>query len=219
MNILAFTDFHGNQNAYGKAKQLIVADEPDLVIVAGDVTNYDVNRAKQFLSELGNAGRPVYFVPGNMDNIELGAWSGSERVHGIHGHCDYLEDITLIGLGGSPHGPFSTPFEYSENGATELLENAMKSYHGGKLVLVSHCPPKGTKIDRVFSGAHVGSVAVRRFVEKTQPLLVVSGHIHEAQGTDAIGLSTLVNTGPAQRGDYAKITLQEEVMVEFARLL
>ena len=219
VNILAFTDFHGDRNACSRAKQQIAADEPDLVIVAGDVTNYDVNRAKQFLSELGNTGLPVYFVPGNMDSIELGTWSGNEMVHSIHGRCDYLQDIALIGLGGSPHGPFSTPFEYSENKAAELLDKAMKTYHGGKLILVSHCPPKDTKIDRVLSGAHVGSGAVRRFVEKTQPLLVVSGHIHEAQGTDAIGSSTLVNTGPAQRGDYAKITLKEEVMVEFARLL
>ena len=218
MNILAFTDFHGNHEAYGRAKQVIAAEKPDFVIVAGDVINYDTSRAKQSLLDLANAGRPIYFVPGNMDSIELGAWSGSQNVHGLHGRCEYRENIALLGIGGSPRGPFTTPFEFGEEEAAELLEKAVKGYHGGKLILVSHCPPKDTKIDRVVSGVHAGSASVRRFVEKTQPILTVSGHIHEAQGTDTIGSSTLVNTGAAERGHFARISLNDRASVEFAKL-
>jgi Icc-related predicted phosphoesterase len=218
MKILAFTDFHGNQEAYQRAEEVIAAEKPELVIVAGDITNYDLKRAKQLLSDLANAGRPVYFVPGNMDNTELGKWPGNENVHALHGRCEHAEGIALIGLGASPHGPFSTPFEYSEEEAAELLTEAMKGYHGGMLILVSHCPPKDTKVDRVSSGEHAGSTSVRKFVEKTQPLLVVSGHIHEAQGADTIGSSTLVNTGPARQGHFAEITLDDKATVKFAKL-
>ena len=182
------------------------------------MTNYDAKRAKQFLHVLAGAGAPVYFVPGNMDSVELRDWPGDEDVHALHGRCEYRGSLALIGVGGSPHGPFRSPFEYDENEAALLLEKAVKSYSGGNLILLSHCPPKDTKIDLAFTGEHAGSLAVRRFVEKVQPVLVVSGHIHEAQGIDAIRNSTLVNTGPAQRGNFAEIVLNNGVKVDFARL-
>jgi hypothetical protein len=219
MNILAFTDFHGNQEAYEKAKQIIALQKPDFAIVAGDIINYDSQRAKQLLSDLASAGRPIYYVPGNMDNAELGSWTGGGNLRGLHGRCENLENVSLIGLGGSPHGPFRTVFEYSEEEAAELLEKAMRDYRGRKLILVTHCPPKNTKVDRVSSGEHAGSISVRRFIEKAQPQLVISGHIHEAQGVDKIGKSTLVNTGPARSGDFAKIAMADDVTVSFAKLI
>lgn len=167
---------------------------------------------------MARAGAPVYFVPGNMDNAELRDWPGDEGVHALHGRCEYEENVALVGLGGSPRGPFRSPFEYGEGEAALLLEKAVKNYHEGKLILLSHCPPKDTKIDLAFNVEHAGSVAVRRFVEKIHPILVVSGHIHEAQGTDTIGTSTLVNTGPAQRGNFVRIGLNDKLTVTFAKL-
>jgi Icc-related predicted phosphoesterase len=122
-------------------------------------------------------------------------------------------------LGGSPHGPFRTVFEYSEEEAETLFERAAKNCGGGLLILVSHCPPKNTKVDQVSSGEHVGSIAVRRFIEKAEPRLVVSGHVHESQGTDTIGSTTIVNTGPAQSGHYADITIKDKVTVKFPKLM
>jgi Icc-related predicted phosphoesterase len=53
-----------------------------------------------------------------------------------------------------------------------------------------HTPPYGTALDRaaldgkllegVPLDVHVGSVAVRRFIEERQPLLTMHGHVHEA---------------------------------------
>ena len=219
MRILAFTDFHGNQEAHRHAKELIANEKPDLVIVAGDIINYDSNRAEQLLLDLGTVGPPVYFVPGNMDGPELGGWAGGENVHALHCRCKNNEGVSLIGLGGSPHGPFRTAFEYSEEEAETRFEETAKNCDGGLLILVSHCPPKNTKVDKVSSGEHIGSIAVRRFVEKTKPTLVVSGHVHESQGTDTIGSTTIVNTGPAQSGHYAEITLRDKVEVKFPKLM
>ena len=218
MNILAFTDFHGNQEAYRKAREVIALQKPDFVIVAGDIINYDSQRAKQLLSDLESSGRPIYYVPGNMDDAELRSWTGDSNLRSLHGRCENLGKISLIGLGGSPQGPFRTVFEYSEEEAADLLEKAMNDYRGGKLILVSHCPPKNTKVDCAFNGEHAGSMSVRKFVEKVQPLLVISGHIHEAQGVDKIGKSTIVNTGPAKNGDFAKIAVGYDVTVTFAKL-
>jgi len=67
-------------------------------------------------------------------------------------------------------------------------------------VLVSHSPPHGTQCDLTASRQHVGSRAVRAFVEREQPALVLSGHIHESPRVssayhDRIGDTAVVNPG------------------------
>jgi Icc-related predicted phosphoesterase len=217
VRIIAFTDFHGDQEAFQRARQTVADEKPDVVLVAGDIANHDGQKAKRLLTYLGEAGSPVYFVPGNMDGVDLMAWSGSESVRGLHGRCEYWKNVGLIGLGGSPHGAFTTPIEYSEEEAAEVLGRAQRNYHGGNLILVSHCPPKDTKIDRVVIGQHIGSTSVREFVMRAQPILVVSGHVHEAQGEDKIGSTVLVNTGPAKNGKYAIISIDKSIVVNFVK--
>ena len=53
------------------------------------------------------------------------------------------------------------------------------------LILICHCPPKDTPLDRVRPNVHAGSTAVRAFIETYQPDYFLCGHIHEAAGTDA----------------------------------
>lgn len=57
-------------------------------------------------------------------------------------------------------------------------------------IMLFHTPPYQTKLDRanldgkmvdhVPLDVHVGSIAVRRFIESRQPLLTLHGHIHES---------------------------------------
>ena len=59
-----------------------------------------------------------------------------------------------------------------------------------RAVFLFHTPPYQTKLDRAALDGqatdhapldvHVGSVAVRRFIERGQPLLTLHGHIHES---------------------------------------
>lgn len=49
-----------------------------------------------------------------------------------------------------------------------------------KTIFVSHAPPYGTTLDVISNGAHVGSKAIREYIETNQPLISLSGHIHEA---------------------------------------
>jgi putative phosphoesterase len=219
VRIFAFTDFHGNQEALQRGRQTIAKEKPDLVLVAGDIVNHDVERAKRFLADLADAGSPVYFVPGNMDGVDLITWSGTESVRALHGQCETWQNVALIGLGGSPRGAFATPIEYSEEAGAEVLERALINYHGGNMILVSHCPPKETKADRVKIGQHIGSSSVRKFVEKMKPMIVVSGHVHEAQGVDRIGPTIVVNAGPARSGNYAIINMKKDVDVALAKFM
>jgi Icc-related predicted phosphoesterase len=67
-------------------------------------------------------------------------------------------------------------------------------------VLVTHSPPRGTHCDLTASRLHVGSRAIRAFVEAQQPAVVLSGHIHESPRVsskyqDRIGRTPVVNPG------------------------
>jgi Icc-related predicted phosphoesterase len=73
-----------------------------------------------------------------------------------------------------------------------------------------HCPPFNTKLDLApkldkklrpvyFFGQaeaeHVGSKAIRKFIEEHQPLLGLHGHIHESYASDHIGNTLVLNPG------------------------
>ena len=81
------------------------------------------------------------------------------------------------------------------------------------MILVTHQPAWGTNVDLQASMRHKGSRSVRSYIENHQPLLAVSGHIHEAYGTDQIGSTLLVNPGPFRNGRYAIIDINGDTAI------
>jgi len=82
----------------------------------------------------------------------------------------------------------------------EDLQNFIKLSNPKKTIYVIHAPPFNTKLDMITSGAHVGSRAIREFIEKEQPYLTLHGHIHESpqmSGSfiDKIGKTACINVG------------------------
>ena len=85
----------------------------------------------------------------------------------------------------------------------EDLEQLARMSDPKKTIYVLHDPPYGTALDTLWNGQHIGSMAVRRFIEQYQPPLVLSGHIHEAPKvsgriTDQIGDTVCVNPGQTE---------------------
>ena len=217
MRLLACADFHGSREAVEKVSDLALDEETDLIIVAGDIANNNLRTATEFLGILKNkTNLPTLFVPGNLDTKSLADWHDAS-VQSIHGRAYNCQGFVFLGLGGASRGPFYTPFEYDESEAASILDEAYRSVKEEKLILVSHCPPKNTSIDRTFSGVHAGSISVRRFMEKAEPILVICAHIHEGRGVDRIGETRLVNTGAAFQGYYATLRLDEELKIDLAR--
>jgi len=67
-------------------------------------------------------------------------------------------------------------------------------------IFVSHSPPRDTRCDLIGARRHVGSRALRQFIEHYQPPLVLTGHIHESPRVsqsyrDSIGRTVVVNPG------------------------
>ncbi len=84
-----------------------------------------------------------------------------------------------------------------------LAEAAFSVRRENPLVLVTHQPPRETMADRLVNGLHVGSESVRVFISKMQPVLCLTGHVHEGRSIDCIGRTRGVNPGPLWAGSYA----------------
>ena len=108
-----------------------------------------------------------------------------------------------------PHQLFSEEIRSieKENGAIETdLKNLKKLSEPKNTIYVIHAPPFNTKLDVITTGIHVGSMAVRQFVEKEQSLLTLHGHIHESpqmsgSWKDKIGKTTCINVGSSYPED------------------
>ena len=69
-----------------------------------------------------------------------------------------------------------------------------------KTVYVIHMPPARLGLDVCQSGETVGSEAVYRFIERTQPRLTVHGHIHESPARSGVWRAEVGETVCVQPG-------------------
>ncbi len=201
MKIIALTDIHGKTQAADRiADQLAAAD---LVLLPGDLTMFGKrDDAMRVVDAVGRHNPKILAVMGNCDCPEVEQFLVDENICIHRGH-KVIDGVVFAGLGGSLPCPVQTLNEWSEDQIAEHLDAALEGAPDDKpLVLVSHQPAHNTVTDLAGIGLHVGSTAVRGFIERRKPVICFSGHIHEAQGTDRIGASTLVNPGPFMDGRY-----------------
>lgn len=83
---------------------------------------------------------------------------------------------------------------------TDALDALPLPADASAAVVVTHSPPRETNCDQIGALEHVGSRAIRAFVERRQPRMVLSGHIHESPRVsssfhDRIGRTVVVNPG------------------------
>jgi Icc-related predicted phosphoesterase len=179
------------------------------VIISGDLTLADGTAVARRVVEAVRASNPAVLAQiGNMDRQEVDDWLSSEGIN-LHARGRELAPgVGVMGVGCSTFTPFGTPSEYSDEQLGLWLEEAWEQVkHLRHLLLVVHNPPADTVCDRLPNGTHVGSAAVRAFIERVQPDVCLTGHIHEAMGTDRIGRTVVVNPGAFSTGGYAVIRM------------
>ncbi|MBI4909727.1 MAG: metallophosphoesterase [Acidobacteria bacterium] len=189
MRLLVFSDIHND----AKALERLLAVEADYYFAAGDLVTWakGFDRMGGMLAQ--RAGR-VYVIPGNHESeSDIARLCEQHGLHNFHGRSLQTGGFQVAGLGYSNITPFHTPGEYGEPEMASRLE-PFAALH--PLILVCHCPPKGTPLDRAGEGQHFGSQAVREFIDRVQPEYFFCGHIHEAEGTQTqIGKTKCVNVG------------------------
>jgi Icc-related predicted phosphoesterase len=214
MRVLTLSDIHGDVDTLERI--LNRETDYDLILVLGDITDisYDdyVERAQEIIELLDSQGTFVKAIPGNMDNEEILELLIQNRIN-LHKDMFTLQDYDFVGFGGGKT-PFDTPFEPDDSERGQVLSTLLERTASPNRAVVSHHPPKNTRIDRTADGDQVGSDALRRLIEQEDIRIVFSGHIHEAAGEDRLGNTVMVNPGPVQEGKYAIVKMAEEIIVE-----
>ena len=207
MKIISFGDIHEDYSNLIPLRDEL--ENADLVIVTGDLTNFNGRKeAEKVIEEIMKYNKNILAQLGNLDQPEVNDYL-TERGINLHRNGFIRDDIGIFGVGGSNLTPFNTPTEFSEDEIeTFLLDGIAKVRNAKYKIMVPHMPPKDTKLDIISAGAHVGSQSVRDFILKYKPDISLSGHIHEARGSDTIGNTVVFNAGMFREGGYVIITKQ-----------
>lgn len=213
MNICVITDIHGKKSSLKKLFDSIDIREFNLLVCCGDITSFGGKKeTKEVLELLPNI--QFYTVFGNCDKSEVKDYIESEGIS-LHEKEVKVAGYSLGGFGGSNKSPFGTPSEYEE----DQIMAGLSKLSFENMILVTHVPPYGTKLDTIGGNKSIGSTSVRVIIEKMQPLVAVSGHVHESRAIDSIGKTQLLNPGPLKDGYYGAVKINEkEVNVELKKI-
>ncbi len=200
MRFLVITDFHQKLSKLDLINRRIDEYGPDFTLFLGDVT--DMGTGEDAAGILSSINSEIYVIPGNCDPRDF-PQKISGIAHDMHGKSAEIDGQYFAGLGGSNITIFGTPFELTE----DELYNGLKPISKKGMVLMTHVPSYGT-LDTIPSGINVGSRSVKMIVDEFQPVLALSGHVHEAIGAVEHDGTLFVNPGPAKQGRCAVIDLE-----------
>lgn len=185
----------------------------EALIISGDLTNRGGPAAADRVLDAARRANPgVLAQVGNMDDPSLTAHFAASGAN-IHREARLLAPgLALMGVGYSTRTPFDTPSEADEEDIAQWLAEAHAKARAlagpdGLVLAVIHNPPHDTKLDRLTNGLHVGSTAVRAFLDTAQPEVCVCGHIHEAMGETTLGRCHVLNPGLFADGGYVCVEL------------
>ena len=195
--------------------QRLAGDEADRDELLHRLMNERVAAWLQLASgRLADSQTPLYLIPGNDDDFaidEILNQDGYAPVNADGKVLDIPGGLQLLASGWSNHTPWQTPREETEDDLFDRLDAlASQVEDPRKAIFMIHVPPHDSGLDTapildenlrptisagdVLRGP-VGSVAVRRIIEKYQPVLAVHGHIHESGGERKIGKTLCINPG------------------------
>ncbi|MCA9912698.1 MAG: metallophosphoesterase family protein [Anaerolineae bacterium] len=174
--------------------------EVDAVLLPGDMTNGGIVNLQALLSIIEPVNENILAVCGNMDTEQINMALASEGLS-LHRRHQMQDGIAILGCGGAL--PFAGRYVFSEEELAAFLEDSLQGVpEDAPKILVCHQPPYGAC--DTARGNRVGSHAVRAFIERVQPLIAFTGHIHEDVGIENIGKTRVINSGPFWRsGKYA----------------
>lgn len=215
MRLLCITDLHDKRSALDQI--LAAAGAVDAVLLGGDITNFGSPAdAERIVRVLQARVERVLAVAGNCDSaaieerlVQLGV---SLFQRGV-----LVDGVGFQGLSGMP--PWHAQmYQFSEEQLAQALDLGYAQLNGAHShVVLSHPPPRAEHVDYTQRGHHVGSTALRRFIDRVQPALVICGHIHEGRGVEQLGRTQVVNCGAAAAGCYALVEMGDEPKVELCQ--
>ena len=185
MRILATADLHGFAKVAEWIAEKALSEHVDAIVAAGDllgvpdgpptVEEAQLQSGAQIASILGTSQRPVLYIMGNDDLVELPPKNGD--LHYLQGRRLSLGGFAFVGYQYSL--PFmGGPFEKPDDEIAKDL-NTLEHLIDDHTVLVTHSPAYG-----VLDGRFLGSQAILSTIEARAPLAHIHGHIHRCFGRE-----------------------------------
>lgn len=197
-SFIALPDIHDHATDLRPMRFLF--GEVDAVLLPGDMTNGGIVNFHSLLSIIEPSNENILAVCGNMDTEQINMALASQGLS-LHRRHQMLDDIAILGCGGAL--PYAGRYVFSEGELAGFLDDSLQGVADDTpKILVCHQPPYGAC--DTARGKRVGSNAVREFIERVQPLIAFTGHIHDDIGIEWIGTTQVINPGPFwQSGSYA----------------
>ncbi|MDR3222680.1 MAG: metallophosphoesterase [Methanobrevibacter sp.] len=205
MKIIHISDVHSNENE--NFLKYLDENEIDLVLISGDITDFGPQEfADDFLNNLASK-TSVIAIHGNCDIEAIPKTIENSKAISGHDKINLFKNVLIYGFGGSNPTPFATPFEINEEDLYNSLNNLInnenvvikenKSIDEDKIIkiLLTHAPPFESEADKILSGNHVGSKAIRDILNENDFDLNLCGHIHEAKSISKLNNTIVANPG------------------------
>lgn len=214
MKLLVLSDLHANNEMIDKMDDLF--KKADAVLFAGDFAEcFKPETGKEALDKFCKKHDTIYAVLGNCDNEDFLVDLDEQDIN-VEKSLVYEGGLAIAGAGGGTKFTGKTEFERTEEEIIsdfDIVNNAVTETGDESLwqniVLISHNPPKGKVCDKVNAALHAGSQQFTDFITEKQPVAVVCGHIHEGQGVEKIGETTVINPGSMGEGCYGWLELEK----------
>ena len=209
MKIIALSDIHSRIDHLQGAKNDLAA--ADLILIAGDITNFmAATEANRIISAIAAINPNILAIAGNCDLPAVDDYLSQKNIN-LNCRCFDLNGITFTGLNGFVPPQQQKKLTLEAFFKISLDEIAANIPPDKPLVLVTHQPARGTRVD-LAGDKHCGSDAIFDFIANTQPLLTISGHMHDSPGIDHIANTTVINPGSFCHGAYAYIEIAKKIV-------
>lgn len=216
MRFLVLSDIHGDKGYIEKLDEEFAA--ADAVLFIGDfaefkhpetglpVLNTLVKKHDTIFAVIGNCDEPAFLE--ELEKLDIS----------VQGDIIFRDGLAFAGSGGALKFTGATPNERTDDElisdleivSSQLNEEGFPETDWNNLILITHQPPFDTGMDKITAGIATGSKNIREFIEKHQPLVAVSGHIHESFATGKLGNTVLMNPGSLAEGRYGIITVERD---------
>jgi Icc-related predicted phosphoesterase len=151
--------------------EYVAAHDIDAVVTVGDLTRFD-------LEGIDRLSVPTLGVYGNHCD---GRYLKDLGIKNLHLRGAVVGGLSFTGLQGCVrYKPGTTDILYTQRQYRWLVKRLRSAD-----VLVTHSPPRG--INDHEDQAHVGIEALRKWLDRVQPRVLIHGHTYPAQPVESYG--------------------------------
>lgn len=202
MRIAATADIHFSPQSYDRIREPLshVRDEADVLVIAGDLTNYGKpEEMNSLLNALVRLRIPVIAVLGNHDyesnqEQELMKLMTAEGIKVLDGSSYERDGVGFAGakgfIGGFGRGVLTAfgekeikAFVQASIDETMKLERALSMLRAPKIVIVTHYAPIAETVngEPMEIWPYLGSSRLSEVIDRHGAVLALHGHAHHGQ--------------------------------------